>query len=127
MEERSQCCGDAVWKGPRMEMPVRSFSVLFATRNVGTRSQRPVEHKQRSEQAQSATLVGAGSKKSSSARGRNLLELHDGRPCGAEQRALTLARGLATNVISEPQAHRELGRHLRVPIVSKKTRFSLQL
>lgn len=53
-------------------------------------------------------------KGSSSARGSYLLELHDGRPGRAEQRALALTRGLANNVISESQAHRELGGHLYV-------------
>jgi hypothetical protein len=53
-------------------------------------------------------------RESSGARGSYLLELHDRRPGRAEQRALALTRGLADNIISESQVHRELGGHLYV-------------
>jgi hypothetical protein len=54
-------------------------------------------------------------KKSSSARSRNLLKLYNRSPSGAKQRALTLARVRAHSVVSEPQAHGELGCHLCFP------------
>jgi hypothetical protein len=49
-----------------------------------------------------------------------LLELHDRRPGRAEQCAFALARGLDNNVVSESQAHRELGGHLYVHHREKK-------
>jgi hypothetical protein len=49
---------------------------------------------------------------SSGTRGSDLLELYDRGPSGTEQRAFSLARGLANNIVSESEAHCQLCGHL---------------
>jgi len=61
-----------------------------------------------------AARNGASPAPSSSTRGGNLLQLHDGSPGGSEQGALPFARSLANGIVSKAQAHRELGSHLTV-------------